>query len=119
MGDSRAHKRVRPRAEQPVAVEIAGNGFLERTRARDISGGGIGIYQPAGFEGFDTSNEVELVIRLPGEKPFIARAVIRHRSDGPDGFYGLRFTQVSPEDLLRVAAYVEKRLMEGGEVSWT
>src|SRR3954471_21893733 len=45
----RVHKRVRPRKDAPVEVQIVGDGFIEMVAARDISIGGLGIHVPHTF----------------------------------------------------------------------
>jgi hypothetical protein len=112
----RVHPRVRPRQELPVDIQILGAGFIEMLQARDISIGGIGILVPHQFNGYNVEGEVELVVKLPGQKSFLTKGFIRHRADVPGEarFFGIEFSGLSKEVSARLAAYVEKRIAEGG-----
>ncbi len=112
----RVHPRVLPRKGEPVRVQIMGDGFLDVLHARDISVGGIGVVVPHRFVGCDISSQVEIVIRLPGHSPFMARGIVRHRAaDTP--FFGIEIVHISPENARRLERYVDGRLADGGGVS--
>ena len=112
----RRHSRVKPSVAHPIQVQINGEGFIEVLRARDISLGGLGVHVSHHFDGCDIHSEVELVVKLPGEKPFVTRGQIRNISAKSDsaGLYGVEFVALSPEASARLDAYVARRIAEGG-----
>jgi hypothetical protein len=111
-----AQKRTTVRVyPDPIEIQLYGTAFLEVVQAKDISLGGVGIMVPHKFEGYDISGEVELLIKLPGARPFKARGIIRHRSVGSRGdLFGVQFTELPPLSKERVNAYVIKRVAEDG-----
>jgi hypothetical protein len=100
--------RVTPRRGAPVEVQVMGPGSLDVLAARNVSQTGIGVYVPHGFAGCDLDKEVELVITLPGERSFLARGLIKHRTDsGDEGHhFGLLFTTISREQRAKIRNYV-------------
>ena len=56
-----------------------GSTFLEVLTVEDISVGGVGVRVPHGFRLGDFDQTVQLIIALPGHRPFKAEAVIRHQ----------------------------------------
>jgi c-di-GMP-binding flagellar brake protein YcgR len=111
----REHPRVKPAAGQHIEVHIMGAGFLEVLRARDISIGGLAVIVAHGFRGYDINDPVDLVVKLGLERPFSARGIIRHQSKQASvPFFGIKFTEISADNLERVRRYVDKRLGEGG-----
>jgi hypothetical protein len=115
----RAYPRARPRADQPIEVQIVGDGFLEMVKARDIGVGGLSVHVPHHFEGCNIHSEVQLVVKLPNQKPFLARGFIRHRAGRGvmEDFFGLEFSKLGPDDATRIEQYVSKRTVEGGAVT--
>lgn len=94
-----------------------GDGFLEALRARDISVSGLGVFVPHDFDGYRIDGPIDLVIKIGHGRSFTAQGVIRHRSAvANDHFFGVQFTRVSDENVRRIRQYVERRLLEGGEV---
>ncbi len=72
-----------------------GGTFLEVLVADDISVGGVGVRVPHGFSIGELENSVELIILLPGHRPFKAEGMIRHRTGTSDqSKFGVEFTRV-------------------------
>jgi len=88
-----------------------GRASLDVLSARNVSQTGIGVYVPHGFAGCDLDEEVELVVTLPGERAFLARGLIKHRTDGAkEGrHFGLLFTKIARENRSRIRDYVRLR----------
>jgi len=107
-------RRVRPVAGKPVHVQIMGDGFLDVFTARDISAGGVGIVVPHRFEGCAIEQEVDLVISLPGERPFMARGRIVHRTKTHQEFFGVEFTSMSRTYRALLERYADNRGRETG-----
>jgi c-di-GMP-binding flagellar brake protein YcgR len=89
-----------------------GEGFLDVFAARDISAGGVGIVVPHRFEGCAIDQEVDLVISLPGERPFMARGRIVHRTKTHQEFFGVEFARLSRNHRSLLERYVDARLRE-------
>jgi hypothetical protein len=98
-------------------VQIMGAHSLDVLRARDISSTGIGIFVPHRFEGIDLDNQVELVISLPQQRPFVTWGRIRHATErgGGSPFYGVQLTQLSDEHRGRLSAYLRSGLAAPAE----
>lgn len=104
--------RVEPLRSAPVEVQIMGRGSLDVLRARNISATGLGVYVPHGFAGIDLSQEVELVVTLPGVRSFLARGIVRHVTDSADDahHFGVELTGIADKHREAVLAYVRSRL---------
>ena len=104
--------RVAPLRSAPVEVQIMGRGSLDVLHARNVSATGLGIYVPHGFAGIDLSQEVELVVTLPGVRSFLARGVIRHVTDahGDARHFGVELTSIADKDREAILGYVRSRL---------
>ena len=91
-----------------------GRNSIDVLHARDVSAEGIGVLVPHRFEGCDIDSQVELVVSLPRQRPFVAHGQVRHASDeaGGSACFGVRFTQLSPEDRGRLQAYLDSGLAE-------
>jgi c-di-GMP-binding flagellar brake protein YcgR len=96
-------------------VQIMGDGFLDSVRARDISAGGLSVYVPHDFAGCNLQAAVELVVKLPQARPFMARGVVRHLSAEAESrhYFGVEFTDVPAEKRGQIEAYVQQRLSLG------
>ena len=107
----RVAERVVPTRSAPVEVQIMGRASLDVLRARNVSVTGLGVHVPHGFAGIDLAEEVELVVTLPGERPFLTRGVIKHvTSQGEDRrHFGLHFTSLDPRQRGLIEGYVEAR----------
>jgi c-di-GMP-binding flagellar brake protein YcgR len=106
---------VKPHSAQPIEIQVLGNGFIEVLKARDISVGGIGVYVPHGFAGCDINSELQILVKIPGTKPFLTQARVRNLGKGSDSaFFGVEFVNLSAWGKERVERYVSQRLAEGG-----
>ena len=110
----RKYPRVIPLARKPVEIQLMGSDFLEVLPAHDISAGGVGIRVDHAFSGYDLSSEIQLLIKLPGKRSFIAHGLVRHKAT-KEGWeiYGVEFTRLPPEAEAELAAYVERMLELG------
>lgn len=104
-------QRVIPLRFAPVEIQVMGEGSLDVLRARNVSATGLGVYVPHGFEGFDLSAVVELVVTLPGETPFLARGKIKHvtESEGEARHFGLQFSEIDKQHRRLLERYVKSR----------
>ena len=107
----RAHSRVRPKPGEPIEVQLIGPDFIEVLEVRDISAGGLGLQVPHQFEGSNIASQVDVIIKLPRQRPFSARGVIRHVSGG--SMFGLEFTELPDVARARIEAYVAARIAQG------
>jgi hypothetical protein len=97
-----------------VVVHVVGPQSIDILNARDVSQTGLGLFVPHGFAGCDVEAGVELVVTLPGERAFSARAKVMHRTIAGDDslFFGVHFTALAEEHRARIGRYVERRLEE-------
>ncbi len=107
--NKRANGRVRPPRNSPVQVQIIGRRSLDIVNARDISESGVGVYLPHDMEDLGAGTEVELVISLPGVRPFSAHGAIRHVTEGRDSYFGVEFTRLANESRDHLSQYVTSR----------
>jgi hypothetical protein len=107
----RAHSRVRPKPGESIEVQLIGTDFLDIMEVRDISAGGLGLQVPHLFEGGSADAQVDVIIKLPRERPFSARGVIRYISNGTS--FGVEFTQLPEQARARIERYVAARIAEG------
>ena len=91
-----------------------GEGFLDIVKARDISEGGVGVWIPHGFSGCNIESYVELVVTLPGRKPFMVTGSVKHDSENKAGerFFGIEFAKLSPKHCARIRSFVTRRAEE-------
>lgn len=101
--------RVQPTEAEPVEVQIMGDGFLDILDARDISRDGVGVVVPHGFKGCEIDEEVDLVITLPGQIPFLCKGLIVHRTEADREFFGVRFTWIHPAHRQQLDRYIALR----------
>ncbi|WP_010571112.1 PilZ domain-containing protein [Leptospira broomii] len=108
--EKRKHIRVVPFHNQPVQVQLMGNGFIDILIAQDLSQSGMAIRVPHHFDGCDINSAVELVVSLPGYKPFKAMGLIKHLAPAKeaDGFFGVQFTQLDPKGKTFLGDFVKK-----------
>ncbi len=113
----RDNTRVQPARGAPVAVHVLGRDSLDILSARDISQTGIGVFVPHRFEGCDIASEVELVVKLPGHRTFLARGQVKHQNEEAEAspFFGVEFTDVPTEGRKRLQSYIASRLDEARE----
>ena len=57
---------------------------------------------------------MEIVVALPGERTFLARGQVKHRTDtaADSRFFGVQFTSLSTEQRASLRRYIESRLSE-------
>ncbi|PJZ27488.1 pilus assembly protein PilZ [Leptospira hartskeerlii] len=108
--EKRKQVRVVPFPKQPVQLQLMGNGFLDILIAQDVSEGGIAVRVPHKFDGCDIHSSVEIVVSLPGYKPFKALGKIKHLSASKEaqGLFGLQFTQIDVKGKGFLLDYVKK-----------
>ena len=63
--EKRRFTRVTPRAQQPIAVQLIGEGFIEMLRARDISEGGLAVSIHHDVDPSAFTSEVQIIVSLP------------------------------------------------------
>ena len=103
-------KRVRPTANEPIAIQLTSEGF----EARDISATGAGIFVPPHLEGANLKNPIKLVIKLPDCEPILARGRIVHRTKIGREFLGVEFMNLAEDHATLIAHYVERCLSKRG-----
>ena len=105
-------QRVVPLRMAPVEVQVMGRGTLDVLRARNVSTTGLGVHVPHGFDGLDLALEVELVVTLPGYKPFLAMGVVKHVTESGDEpqHFGLEFTALAGSHRRALEQYVRSRM---------
>lgn len=86
-----------------------GSGFLEAFAAKDISVGGVGLFVPHGFEGYDIESQLEIVIKLPHAKPFLTKGLLRHKSGNKHRVFGISFVELSPVAMRALDEYIATR----------
>jgi len=87
-----------------------GSDFLEVLHAVDVSMGGLGVQVPHGFVGYDISDEVELVVKVPGHPAFVTHGFVRHKNGATGSMFGVEFTGLPSTGRQRLEAYVNGRL---------
>ena len=104
----RANTRFRPHPSHPVSVQIMGPRSIQVLDARDIALKGVGVVLPRGFEGWLESPRVELVITLPGQRPFLARGIVRHHTERHDTWLlGVEFVELPETRSEQILRYLE------------
>ena len=98
--------RAHPKPDEPVEVQLMGDGFLDIFEARDISTTGVGIIVPYRFEGCALRSPVELVITLPRTEPFLVKGRIVHRTKVDSEFFGVEFIELGEGQRSEIARYV-------------
>ncbi len=102
--------RVAPEPNAPIEVQIMGPEFLEIRNAKDVSEGGLAIVVPHGFAGYDLEAELEVLVHLPGETTFSARARVRHsRESGDRRVFGVAFIDLADSARATLRRYIERR----------
>ena len=108
--ERRPAARVRPKASEPVRVQLMGGNSIDILQARDISLTGVGVYVEHRFEGCDISADLEMVITLPGRRTFLTRGVIKHvsRQGEPLTYFGVEFRWLSDEHRALIEDYIDR-----------
>ena len=101
--------RFRPHPSRPVSVQIMGPHSIDVLTARDIALKGVGVYLPHSVEHWQMSPLVELVITLPGQRPFLAKGQVRHRTDDFESasFFGVEFVDLPMKRREQIRRYLE------------
>lgn len=101
--------RAKPDPKAPVQVQIMGDHSLDIVLARDISETGVGIFVPHSFTGFGMDGDVELLIALPGARPFLAKGRVRHLSKTKDGYdhFGVVFVEITDQHRDAIGEYID------------
>ena len=102
-------ERVKPLEAEPVEVQVMSIGSIDILRAFDISLKGIGIRSPQKYEIDQKEERVDLIITLPGAKPFKASGIVRHITNRPnkDLCFGIEFTNIGKNSLGDIREYME------------
>lgn len=108
--ERRLNERVEPEPAAPISVQIMGADFIERVHVIDISVGGLGIRVPHEFIGYNVTDRVEIVLKLPGQAPFMADGFIRHFNGASRKVFGVEFVRLPEQGREKIAAYVNLRL---------
>ncbi len=91
-----------------------GSNFLEVVPAADISEAGIGIRLDHGVDGYDFDHIIEIVVTIPGQRPFVVRGRVRSKSlRGQHHVLGVEFVRLSEDDRRKVIKYVDRLLLVG------
>lgn len=101
-----------PRENEPITVRLLGKRLTEILWARDISVGGMAVVIHHDVDQKTLSNEIEILVGLPGVPAFKTRGQVRYFSAST--MFGVQFTALQPKDLALVEAYVAARVAEGG-----
>ena len=108
---TRYAERVKPLNSQPIEVQILSSNTIDILQAFDISLKGIGVRTPNSYELVPPKKEmVELVITLPGNRPFKAQGYVRHitaRKRKEDCF-GVEFVSIANKSLSNIRHYMEE-----------
>ena len=96
--------RVKPVAGAPIEVQIMGSDSIDILNAFDISLSGIGVKMPSYYKIGNIKREVSLVISLPNDKPFTAKGILRHVSEGD--CFGVEFTTIARPALGKIQHYI-------------
>lgn len=105
---------MRPYEAHPVEVQLVGTNFIEVLAAVDLSEGGVGVRVPYAFEGYDLNRQVDVILTLPGQRPFLARGRIRSKSArGGEHVFGVEFTYVADAGRPAIAAFVARMMLVG------
>ena len=101
--------RFRPHPSQPVSVQIMGPNSIDVLTARDIALKGLGVYMPHGAEHWKDDPRVELVITLPGQRPFLAKGQVRHRTHHfeDESFFGVEFVDLPKKRREQIRRYLD------------
>jgi hypothetical protein len=112
VGEQRRFARVVPLKNAPVEIQIMGGTFLDVLYARDLSLGGVSVHVPHAFDGCNLSDEVELVVKLPKQRAFLARGVIR-RFDRERTSFAVEFTRLGDKEKKVLEDYVVELIARG------
>ena len=92
-----------------------GSTFLDVLRARDLSVGGVCVHVPHAFDGCNLDDEVELVVKLPKRRAFLARGIVR-RIDQRSTSFAVEFTRLGEPEKQLIEAYVTELVARGRKI---
>lgn len=105
------YTRVRPARTAPVRVQLMAPGVLELLQARDVSRSGLSVNFPGEPPACKVDDEIELVVTLPGCRPFRAWGEVRHvTAYFEEGFLGVEFMEIADAHRQILEDYVDERL---------
>jgi hypothetical protein len=115
MTEQRKSIRVYPEPENPVEIQIMGDGFLDIFYARNVSEKGIGIEVPYKFEGCDIDKPIDIIITLPPDNCFKARGIIKHSNAEltMKGIFGVELTSLEKRHERDIKNYIEEMINKG------
>jgi len=105
----RENTRFRPGPGQPAQIQILGPYSLEVHEIRDLALRGVALYLRPDIRAPQVGARVELILSLPGERPFLACGVVRHRTHeaGDRPFLGIEFTVMESRRRDQLRNYLE------------
>lgn len=103
----RSEARYIPRPNEPLYVDIMGEGFYDLCRVKDISNNGIGIFVRHDFTGCEIDHEIELHIKMPNKESFKATGKIRHMGVADSHYFGIFFLYVDVHGKKILADYLK------------
>ncbi len=112
MIEKRRYVRVKPKENEPVEIQIMGTDFIDVLNARDISEGGVGIKVEHDFKGCHIGGILDIIITLPGKKPFKVKGKIIHKNIENSHLFGVEFIEISENAKYLIREYVNNRLSE-------
>ncbi len=102
--------RVRPPMREPVEVQYVASGMLDIVHAVDISERGIALRLNLRIDPKIVGTEVDLVVTIPGHKPFHTRGVVRRVSPSDGYILGIKFLSLPATALDSIREYIEQRI---------
>ncbi|MGE4652165.1 MAG: PilZ domain-containing protein [Myxococcota bacterium] len=105
----RDNTRFRPRPNQPAQIQIMGPHSLDVHEIRDIALRGVALYLRPDIRAPQIGSRVELILTLPGERPFLACGLVRHRTqvEADRPFLGIEFTALEARRREQLRNYLE------------
>ena len=105
----RDNTRFRPRPNQPAQIQIMGPHSLDVHEIRDIALLGVALYLRPDIRAPRIGSRVELILSLPGERPFLACGVVRHRTqvEADRPVLGIEFTALEARRREQLRNYLE------------
>ncbi|MBL6989543.1 MAG: PilZ domain-containing protein [Bacteriovoracaceae bacterium] len=112
MRNRRQYERFIPDQNEPIKIELTGDAINEKTTAKDISIGGVGIYLPEYNEQLQVNVKVAFKITLPIGLSFSGEGVIRHRSGNCPFYFGVEYSDLEKNAIEKIKKYI--RYMQSG-----
>lgn len=107
---TRYAERVKPLPRHRVEVQLMGLESIDILYAFDISMKGVGVRLPIDHSLCSGGEKVELIITLPGGRPFKAGGFIRHVTERPNKphCFGVEFVSIANKNLSQIRHYMEE-----------